>query len=719
MKAIRIVAGVAAALAVGAGVYLWTPPPAPFDRQAALAAAGGYDVRIVRDRFGVPHIYGERDADAAFGLAYAHAEDDWKTIEDVLLFSRGEAGLRTGREGAVTDYLIAALGAWDDIRAKYATDLSPETRALVEAYADGVNFWCAEKPGRCAAGIAPVRGEDIVAGFVIRTPFFYGLDESLRKLFDGDPDKVAMAEAARTAILRAPPGVEIGSNAIAVAPSRASDGRTRLMVNSHQPYTGPVAWYEARIKTEEGWDLVGGLFPGSPVISHGAGPNLGWAFTVNHPDLVDVYVLDVDDEKNPTRYMMDGEWRALERAEAKFRVRLFGPFSLPASRPLYRSAHGPVFVTKRGVFAVSYGGMGDVRGAEQFYRLNKAQTFEDWRAAMAMQAVPSFNVVYADAGGRIAYFYNAAIPERSGNVDWSGTLPGDQSALVWGGVRPFGSAPFVVNPASGFVVNGNNNPFESTAPEESPRREDFPPHFGVDDRTTNRGLRLLELYGGDDEITGDEFVAYKMDELYAENSRLVRLIDALLADPSAANDPALAEALGVLRAWDRSARKESRSAALAIRTGRLALGWYLAGSDAETPDPKAALAQAARELEETFGRIDPEWGEAMRLVRGEARYSLDGGPETLRAVYPDGAMARGAWVAAGGDTYILYADWPSDGGAPTIKTIHQFGAATLDPTSPHFADQAPLFVAEQWKEPPMSLEKLLTEATADYRPGGR
>ncbi len=706
------------ALLLIAAAWLWTPAPARFDASAAKLAASAYEARIIRDAYGVPHIYGPRDRDVAFGLAYAHAEDDWATIEETLFFSRGALASQTGKNGAITDYLVAALNVWPDIDAQYESVLSAETRLLVEAYAAGVNFWCAEKRSRCKSGVAPVSGKDIVAGFVIRTPFFYGLDAELTALFEAEPETHSALRQAREALLRLPPSVEIGSNALAVAPSRATDGHTRLMVNSHQPYTGPVAWYEARLKSEEGWDMIGGLFPGSPVISHGAGPKLGWAFTVNKPDLVDVYRLEVDSLKKPTQYRFDGVWKPLTKSKAQLRVKLFGPFSLPVSREVYRSEHGPVFLTRAGVFAVSYAAMDDIRGVEQFYRLNKASSFTEWRAAMTMQAVPSFNAVYADGAGTIAYYYNAAIPARAEGRDWSIPAPGNRSDLLWRGALPFGSAPHVVAPRSGYVVNANNNPFESSSIEDSPRPEDFPASYGIDMKTTNRGLRTQELYGADEAISSDEFIAYKMDRYYSRDSRLARLIDGLLTNDRVLNDPGLSEAVSLLRAWDRSASADSRSAALAIRTGRLALGWYLAGEDAETPDPEAALEQAAQELKAAFGRIDPLWSEAMKLKRGGESWPLNGGPETLRAVYPDGDDAAGAWTAAGGDTYILYADWPPEG-PPSIKTIHQFGAATLDEKSPHYADQAPLFVAEKWKSPPMTLEALLLEATADYKPGER
>ncbi len=724
MRFVKILLCLVALGLLGVAVWLWTPSPKPFDTKAALAAAAQYDARIIRDRFGVPHIYGARDADVAFGLAYAHAEDDWATIEDVVFFSRGELARRKGRAAAIPDYLVGALRIQRDVGERYVRDLAPQTRAVMEGFAAGANLWCAEEKGRCSPGAAPVTPEDVIAGFVARTPFFYGLDEALEAIFEGDPATVAAAEAARLALMKTGPEMERGSNAMAVAPARSADGHTRLMVNSHQPYVGPVAWYEARVKSEEGWDMIGGLFPGAPVILLGAGPNLGWAHTVNRPDLVDVYRLTVDDPKKPSRYQLDGAWRDFEVDKVKFRVRLFGPFSLPVARRALYSVHGPVFVTDRGVFAVSYAGAGDVRMAEQWFRMNKAQNFDEWRAAMEMGAIPSLNAVYADRDGNIGYFYNAAIPIRSEEYDPSKTMPGDISETLWRGQRPFSAVPQIVNPVSGYVVNANHTPFDASGEGDNPDPDVFPAHYGIDRKVTNRGLRIQALYGGDPSITEEEFLAYKMDHFYAEESRARALMNAILEKEGEA--PELSGAMAALRAWDGSAARESRAAPLAILTARRALGPLLNGEGADTPDPIEALEQTAADLKAGFGRIDPQWSEVVRLMRGDLSAPLDGGPDVLRAVYPSGDPAEGVMTSVAGDTYIVYADWPplqaiadGAGGYPKIRTIHQFGAATLDATSAHYADQAPLFAAEAWKTPPMTLDALLAEATADYRPGRR
>lgn len=696
----------------GAALYLRTPEGPPFDADAALKAGRTFKARILRDAYGVPHIYGRRDADVAFGLAYAHAEDDWATIEEVVLFSRGVLAQRNGKDAAVTDYLIRAMGSAEAIGRKYKTDLKPDTRALAEGYAAGINFYCAEDIARCPRGALPVTAQDVVAGFAARQPFFYGLDEQLQAIYEGDVAIEKRSQTAREAFLKVPKEFELGSNAMAVAPVRSADGHTRLMVNSHQPYEGPVAWYEARLKSEEGWDMIGGIFPGAPLILHGAGPDLGWAFTVNKPDLVDVYALDVDHAKKPKKYKFDGGWRAFDVKKIRFRVHLWGPFSLPVTRKALYSVHGPVFQTDKGVFAVSYAGAGEIRAIEQYYRMNRAENYADWRAAMEMLALPSLNAVYADGDGVIAYYYNAAIPIRAAGPDWSKAQDGADPALLWKGARSLNNAPQVVMPLSGYVVNANHTPFQSSGPADNPDPAKFPAHYGVDTRTTNRGLRIQALYGGDVSITGEEFVSYKFDHVYAQNSRVMELVKALAQID--AED--LREEASVLAAWDGAVTAENRSAALAILTAQRARGYLLNDEGAVTPDYEAALRDVSAELKEKFGRIDPAWGEAVRLKRGDQSLSLNGGPDTLRAVYPE-KDGEGAFKSVGGDSYILYADW-SGARDVEIKTIHQYGAATLDEASPHYADQAPVFAAEEWKSPPMDLQSLITEATRDYTVGG-
>ena len=413
------VGALAAALLVAAGAdavyYRLAQPPAP-DLGRLAARARAYDVRVRRDRWGVPHVLGRTDADAAFGLGYAHSEDDFATIQDVTLAVRGVLAAKAGPKAATTDYLVRLFRIWPTLDAHYA-ELPPDLRRVLEAYADGVNAFAAKHPGEAASGLLPVTGKDIAAGFMFKTPFFYGLDRTLAQ--------VTAPPAPR-------PQPPTGSNGVAVAPSRSSDGATRLLVNSHQPYAGSVAWYEAVVQSGEGWHVAGGFFPGSPFMLHGHNAHLGWANTVNTPDLADVYRLTID-PADRNEYRLDGAWRRFEVGDAALRVRLLGPLMWTVHRPVLWSAHGPVLRTDHGVFAIRYAGMGEWRQPLQYYRLDKAANAGEWLAAMRLQALPSINYIYADETGAIGYVYNGQFPNRPQRkgVDWAGVLPGGPSHLIW------------------------------------------------------------------------------------------------------------------------------------------------------------------------------------------------------------------------------------------------------------------------------------------------
>ena len=240
--AIRKLALCATAL-IAAACSPSTPAPTAWTADSAKQAASAYDARIIRDKFGVPHIYGKRNADVVFGLAYAHSEDDWKNIEEVIRSSRGTLAEIVGEAGAKSDDFILSLGNTEIVNRDYDAKVSPEAKAIAEGYAAGVNLWCAEHPDTGCARTMPITGKDIIAGYANRPPSFYGLDGEIDALLSG---KANYEMSTRAALLNVTDDIELGSNEIAVAPSRSADGHTRLAVNSHQPYEGRVAWYEAR-----------------------------------------------------------------------------------------------------------------------------------------------------------------------------------------------------------------------------------------------------------------------------------------------------------------------------------------------------------------------------------------------------------------------------------------------------------------------------------------
>ena len=682
--------------AFAAGVRI-APLSASFDAAPLIAKAASYDALVERDGFGVPHISGSRDADVAFGLGYAHSEDDFATIADAVLLTRGVAAETKGQDAAVGDYFVRLLRVWETVDAGYDSRISPATRAVMQGYADGVNLYAAQNPGKVAAGLIPVSGRDIAAGTAFRGPFFYGLD----KAFKAVTEPVLVRDTS-------PPK---GSNGIAIAPSRSADGATRLLVNSHQPYDGMVAWYEAVLESKAGWHVAGGFFPGSPFMLHGHNANLGWASTVNKPDLVDVYALKTDPAR-PNQYLLDGKWRKFERKPVQFRVKIFGPILWTVKRDVVWSVHGPVLETERGSFAFSYAGKGELGQPDQYMALNKAADFAGWKAAMARGALPSINFVYGDRQGNIGYLHNGQFPVRGDGVDWAGTLPGDRSDLLWNARVPFARLPQIWNPASGFVYNSNNNPLSASDPADDLKPAALPPHLGLQTNMTNRAWRVLETYARDTSITAAEFDAYKYDLDYSPNSPLAGMIaEALTYD--ATGNPDLARAQAILRGWNRRTDIANRGAALAILMGEPL------GRAAEMGEPipplRPALDAAIAHLNRHFGRLDPAWGDVNRFRRGKVDLPIAGGPDVYRAVYGQKAD-DGTLTANGGDTFIMFVSWDR-AGALTSRSIHQYGSATLDTASPHYADQAPLFVAMQTKPVLFTPEQRQGQIKRRYRPG--
>ena len=199
-----------------------------------------YNVTIYRDIWGVPHIFGDKDEDTAYGLGYAHAEDDFKTIQDILIAARGDLAKHHGRSVAANDYMVKLLKIWDVVEKNYDNGISEDVIKISEAYADGINHYVSLYPDKAFKGVFPVEGKDIVAGFIHRMPLMFGLAGALAGLASGKyPNKNKDSTSAQSNILNQR---MLGSNVIAVSPARSDDKYTRLLINSHQPWSGPVAW---------------------------------------------------------------------------------------------------------------------------------------------------------------------------------------------------------------------------------------------------------------------------------------------------------------------------------------------------------------------------------------------------------------------------------------------------------------------------------------------
>ncbi len=327
-------------------------------------------------------------------------------------------------------------------------------QGVFQACAVGLNTYAWHHPDAANARLLPFSGEDVARGFAHKLPLMMGIDGVLKALGDGTDRDVGAS-------------VFPGSNAHAVHRDRSTDGITRLNINSHQPWEGPVTWYEATVHSEEGWNAAGGTFPGAPMILHGHNDHLGWAMTVNRFDKSDVYALEVEGD----RYRFDGEWRPFETQTIHLPIETpWATIHIPQT--LRRTVHGPVFERGERPYAGRWPGMeSGVGAAEQWFRLNKATGVREFQAAMDANQIPMFNLVYASVE-HVGFVYNARLPRRTGPYDYETVLPGAAADALWDSVVPYYGLPQVSDPASGFVAACNSAPWIVTLGTENPRRKD-------------------------------------------------------------------------------------------------------------------------------------------------------------------------------------------------------------------------------------------------------
>jgi acyl-homoserine-lactone acylase len=688
------------------GLATWEPLLA---ERAAPPPERRYDSVIARDRWGTPHVFGRTDPDVAYGIGYAHAEDDFGTLQEVLAMTRGRLGAITGQDGAKTDFAMHLLNARATVDRDYDKQ-PPDVRALLDGYASGLNAYARRHPGEVKlAKLFPVNGRDVVTGFVVRSPFFFGLDGVLGALV-GDkappPDR-APSEAGGEAPSVTPAGprpTEAGSNAFVVAPRRSGDGWTRMISNSHQPWRGGVAWYELVVHSGQGWHFAGATFPGAPYPLLGHNRTLGWTNTVNRPDLIDVYKLTVDGD----RYRFDGQWRPLVKRRVWLPVKLWGPFTLPVPRTVLSAVQGPVVQNKQGSFAIRYAGADQLRMVEQYYRLTKARDWSEWTRAMAIQGVPATNFLYADRTGRIAFVYNGMYPNRRPGPDYARVLPGDTSRTFAPGTVPWAAVPKLIDPASGFIQNANNSPYLASGPgSEMPVQ---PPLLGVETDTTNRGTRAVELMAATPRIGEAELLRIKFDTGVSRQGWAAHWFRDLM-DARVGGEAAEGQAL--LRQWDWSFDGRGPADSLAVLLMRAGQSWHYPRK--ARPDPAAEMRTAVAYLKQHFGRLDVPLRDILRLRQGSVDLPMDGAPDVLRAASLWNEGKDGKLEVKHGDSFVMLVGWDPQGQVHS-RSIQPFGAATARPNSPHYADQAPLFVRHQLKPVWFSPAALRGNVERVYRP---
>jgi penicillin amidase/acyl-homoserine-lactone acylase len=691
-----------------------------FSPDQYIEIAQSYDYEIKRDEYGVPHIIGKTDMDAAFGFGYAQTEDDYENVEFAIKMARGNLSdfdfslesistlysLVTGKgdilsnlsaiKGVELDFLIKFMNV-EEIVAENKESIDQNVINYLKGYADGINYWAAKNPNKVDQSIFPVSENDLLVGMVFRMPLFYGFDHYIEELIDlltaEDQSEIASNLLSHQPLIASIKSHfnPSGSNAFAVSKKRSANNETLLVINSHQPLTGPVAWYEAHIKSDEGLNIMGGTFPGSPFIHVGFNEFLGWGATVNQPDLGDIYELIINPE-NQNQYLLDGEWLDLKVVKQNFRVKLFGPFSIDYPLDMYFSEHGPVLKDGTKAYALRYVGMKDINQVTEWYRLNKARNFEEWIAALRMQEIASLNLIYADIEDNIYFVHNVKSPIRNENFDWSKVLPGDQSDLIWRDFHPFDSIPQIKNPNSGYLFSANQNPFFVTEREDNLSPDQYRETFGFQTRTTNRAYRAYELFTLDNDITYEEISLIKHDNKFSYNSRQYEFMKKIFNADFSENEK-LQDAQRFLKEWNLGTDFENEHAAFGVCI--LSPEWLAEIKREPQPDPIKIFIDCVDEMYQNFDSLSVPWKEINFLDRGNKMIPIQGGPDVLRAIYAP-RSDDGILRAVAGDGLYIYVVW--DGNKNQIsESIHQYGSATIDKSSSHYDDQMQLYADEKLK----------------------
>jgi acyl-homoserine-lactone acylase len=637
----------------------------------------------------------------AYGLAYAHAEDDFKTTQLTILAGSGMLAQHLGKKGASADFVVNLIRAKEIVEEKYNT-LSPEYLRLIEGYCAGLNAYALEHPQEVFIKKAfPVTVKRYLAGTILSLSIISGLDRTLGNILAGKVDALEEMKIG-------------GSNAIAIHPSKTVAGdESYLAINSHQPLEGPVAWYEAHVHSEEGWNAMGGLFPAGSVIFVGVNENLGWGHTVNGQDKIDVFQLKMN-PTNANQYEFDGNWFDLEKTKVKLRVKTKLGI-IPIKKMAYWSKYGATLKTDKGFFSVRLSANMDIRGVEQWYRMNKSKNFGEFYNAMKMTAIPGFNTFFANAD-TIFYVSNGKIPFRNKEYDWAKTLPGNTSKTLWNSFHPIEDLPQYINPASGYLFNANNTPYNATSAENNLKAENFDKTMGYETFDNNRSARLTELFNErPGKLTYNEFKRIKYDAQFPAKFHFPTNIDSLfMLDENKNVD--IADMIKTLKAWDHNTEIDSKGAGIFtslyynIYTKYRNIGFDRTITIAEG---ETIFKEVKADLLKNFGKTDITLGEIQKLVRGDKELPISGMADVLRAMYTV-PHKNGIRKGYQGESYIALVKFKKNQ-LPEIESVINYGASN-HAGDKHFDDQMEMFSKQQLK--PMTLDKaeVLAEAERVYSP---
>lgn len=700
----------------GIGPLGWITVLALFLVSAYLAAQGPVDplllweqATLYRDEWGTPHVYAETPRALGFAFGYAQAEDHLEGMLKAYRVANGRAAEIGGEAYAASDEFALKLGH-AELAKQALAEADPVTRDLCEGFSLGVNAWMIEHRDRVPPWADGTRPEDPLA---------------LLHCY-----LMSMAPFDLPETYRLPTAAESG-NALAIGPQQSTTGEPVLVINPHTYYDGPFQWYEAHLVCQD-LNVAGVTLFGLPVLVQGHNEVLGWALTPNSPDFADMYMepgFGMPRAPNVVGGPRFSEQQMSLLAEFISGVKTY--FVRTQAGHVQRQverltlSHGPVMGSYQGRFCSYHvGGYGEFGTLRQLVEMARARDLDGFKAALGMQQLPCFHVVYADRDGNIFYLYNAKVGDKFSSlpsqvqsiggpvgeepVNWERPVPAEDPRYAWGRIIPIDKLPSVTNPAAGYIQACGCPPWRVTDDSEI-REEDWPPWF-VRDRDTYRARRARQLLGmGPRSFYESQSVLYDVLAPFAMEA-VPKLLEAAEQYPKfvANAHPDLPLGLRILDQWNYAAEVDSAGMTFfhvwfASLQGLVAPQIQSPAALMETLVEHApqmqelslqAASQASKLMRNGFDSLTVPWGDAHRIRRGEREEPLAGAltGEPL-FVASDRGFIDGVWQVTYGYAYAMVVRFGQEVEAVSMVP---FGASE-DPDSPHYDDQLDLLVQRRFK----------------------
>jgi acyl-homoserine lactone acylase PvdQ len=702
--------------------------PSPDGPELARLTERAARVEIIRDDFGVPHVYGETDADAVFGMLYAQAEDDFPRIERNYIWATGRLAEVEGEAALYSDVRARLYMTTDEAEAAYAA--APDwLQALCDAFADGLNYYLATHPEvrpvlltRFEPWMPMYFFEGSIGGDIERVPL-----DGIGEFYGGEP----LAASPMSAFADS----RNASNGFAIAGELTRSGDAMLLIN---PHTSFYFRGEIHMVSEEGLNAYGAVTWGQFFIYQGFNEHTGWMHTTTRVDFMDEFIEEVSEVDGEFVYRYGDETRPVESFDVTLDFKDGDGFS-QRSFTLYRTHHGPITHRIDGKWVATRINWNPVDALTQSYTRTKQKSYDGFREMMNIRSNSSNNTVYADSKGNIAYFHGNFVPRRDPQFDYSEPVDGSNPATDWQGIHTVDEVITILNPQNGWIQNTNSTPF-TAALEFSPRREDYP-FYMAPDAENFRGVHAVQVLTGVDDLTLDGLIRLAHDPYLPGFEQLITgLIEAW--DASVDAPPALTAPIDILRDWDLRTGVDSVAMTLAhfyglawnerdTAPGHLSrmqrVNYY--GNESDPGDRLAVFAETIAMLERDFGTWQTPWGEVNRFQRLNGNIDLHFDDEQQSTPVGMGNSQWGALASYGSrrmnGTKKLYGTYGNSfaaavefGDRVRAKSI-LVGGQSNDPESGHFVDQVPRYVNQNWKDVAFYREDVEAREAEHYVPGKR